>query len=157
VGIAIFDARTAGNRPPRKPITAAKSRPSSINAGVIKNEKESIEKLCQFIVEVIWLLMGRIRSMPTTPPINAINTDSVTKEIMMCLAWKPRALSVAISIDLALTAEYIVFIAPNIAPMAMREVTRKPSTLMSIATRHLPRSGGLLPIERHSAIVYRSG
>ncbi len=130
--IGTLDARTAGNRPPRNPITRAKISPSIMNVGVITKVKDSCENVCQFIVEAARLFTGRIRSIPAIPPISDMNIDSATKDMTMCLVLNPSALSVAISTDLALTAEYMVFMAPKMAPTAITEATRKPRTLISM-------------------------
>src|SRR5215469_9786630 len=124
-------ARIAGSSPPSTPITSANNTPIRRRSKVILNAKARLEKVCQFMVLVVKPLSGRTARQPIKPAANDINRASKRKERMTFQVEKPRARMVAISRPRSATAEYMVFKAPNIAPIAIMAATKPPRTVMS--------------------------
>src|SRR6185503_6360525 len=121
-------ARAAGNRPPNSPIAREKITPATSRGGVSSKLNMISAKVWELLVPVgavrKMLTMTAARAPPTTPPSSPRHVDSSTNEIRTTVREKPRARRVAISRVRADTCAYIVFIAPNDAPMAMITATR---------------------------------
>jgi len=66
-----------------------------------------------------------------TPPTSASSSDSSMSETTTAPLPNPSARRVAISRVRAATALYIVFSAPNTAPMAIRNAMIKPSVVIN--------------------------
>src|SRR5262245_20640415 len=120
-------ARAAGKKPPRRPMAREKTRPPAMSGGVIRKLKRTSEKVRKFMVPV-----GLVRKVektswvkitPRTPPARHSISDSSTKERRIERREKPIARRVPISRVRAETCAYIVFIAPNEAPIAVKSPT----------------------------------
>src|SRR5687768_2651366 len=70
-------------------------------------------------LKVLPLNNSQTIAAPNNAPSSASATASTTIDIITAVGLNPIARSVANSVLLALTAEYMVFAAPNIAPSAM--------------------------------------
>ncbi len=79
------------------------------------------------------VLIGSARTLPSSPPTSARNADSIMNELRIDVREKPSARSVPISRVRADTSAYIVFIAPNTAPMPMMTPTNSASAVRSLA------------------------
>ena len=103
--------------------------------GVIRNAKAISLKLWVWPVPVEKPFMGKASRQPMTPPTTARNTDSITNENRIARREKPSARSVPISRVRAATIAYIVFMAPNTAPMPMTTATKLASALQHAGER----------------------
>ena len=131
--IFILDALQAGRNPPRNPITVAKIKQFTTIEGLRANPKEISENDVKFIVEIEKNCNVEARTKPIPAPINAINIASMRNAERTFLLRKPRARNVPTSIVRFATAEYIVIIAPIIAPMLKINVIVFPKIVMNIA------------------------
>ena len=104
-----------------------KSSPSPNRNGVIRKANARCENVCQFIAPVVSPFKGNTATAPSIPPTKEMSRASTIKENTTLPAPKPRARRVAISRERSATAEYIVFKAPNTAPMPMIKATIPPS------------------------------
>src|SRR6267143_5339005 len=128
-------ARMAGGMPPRTPIAKAKTTPMINRTGVILKAKARWENVCQFMAPVVRPLRGSTARQPTRPPTKEIKRASNKKDVTTLADPKPRARIVAISRPRSATAEYIVFRAPKMAPMAMMAATNPPRMVISVVMR----------------------
>ena len=135
VTIFILAARTEGRNPPIIPINKAKVNELIIIEGDKANENASSENDVKFIVEIEKNCRNDARTNPITPPIIDIAKDSVRNEPKMLLLLKPNALNVPISTVRFATAEYIVIIAPIVAPKLNITVINIPKILMNVARK----------------------
>ena len=130
VAICCFEACLAGQKPPITPMITEKRSPARRIAGVIWKSKVISLKLSQFMVPVDWPWTGSEKRQPSTPPTRESIVDSMTKEVMMLHGRKPRASIVPISRVLEATVAYIVFKAPEMAPIDIMTVKNIPRLLM---------------------------
>ena len=79
------------------------------------------------------MLIGSARRQPSRPPTSARNADSIMNELRIDVREKPSARSVPISRVRAATSAYIVFIAPNTAPMPMMTPTNSARAVSVVA------------------------
>src|SRR5882724_7816939 len=128
-------ARMAGGMPPRTPIAKAKTTPMMSKTGVILKAKARWENVCQFMAPVVRPLRGSTARQPTRPPTKEIRRASNKKDVTTLADPKPSARMVAISRPRSETAEYIVFRAPKMAPMAMIAATNPPRMVISVVMR----------------------
>src|SRR6266850_3213643 len=128
-------ARMAGGMPPRTPIAKAKTTPMTRRTGVILKAKARWENVCQFIAPVVHPLSRSTARQPTRPPTKEIKRASNKKDMTTLTDPKPSARMVAISRPRSETAEYIVFNAPKIAPIAMMAATNPPRMVISVVMR----------------------
>jgi hypothetical protein len=121
------DALRAGSKPPTKPMINEKIIPLyTISKDRVKR-KASSEKVWKFTVEIVINCIKEAKRSPDNPPKKPRRRDSKRKAERISLLRKPRARSVPISAIRLATAEYMVIIAPMIAPrekMIVREVPK---------------------------------
>ena len=95
--IGIRAAMREGSKPPSSPRNAAKISADIKRSGVILKLNATSLKVRKFIVPVAIPFTGRASKQPTTPPINEMIIDSMTKLDMMLAFENPNARSVPIS------------------------------------------------------------
>ena len=111
----------------------------------MRKAKARCEKVCQFMVPVVRPFTGSTATQPTSPPTNAMISDSTKNESTIAPPPKPIARRTAISRERSDTAEYMVLRAPKTAPRPMTTAIRVPSTVISVRD-HL----GLLRVVRRA-------
>ena len=126
-------ALTDGRNPPNNPINTANINEEIIIPGDRANENANSAKLLKFKVEIEKNCKNEAITIPINPPVIAINKDSIRNTVKTLLLLKPSALNVPISTVRFAIAEYIVIIAPIVAPMLKIIVTNNPSNLISVA------------------------
>ena len=131
--IIMRDARIAGSTPPTKPITSANTMPIVIILKFREKLKASSEKVWKFIVDMVMSCMKEAKKSPTSPPKKPRNNDSRRNAIRISLLLNPSARRVPISAVRLATAEYIVIIAPIIAPIEKIMVREIPKILRNFA------------------------
>ena len=133
-------AFTAGSSPPSIPIVTANRIPTPSAAGAMRNAKATSAKFAPPADEVM-PLTGSAARQPTTPPASARNGRFEHERDRMLAREKPSARSVPISRVRAETMPYIVFIAPNTAPMPMTTATKpaRPSSALDTPPGLAPR------------------
>ena len=99
---------------------------------MIRNLNATSLKLAKFVVPVDTPCTGSASTQPMTPPTIARAIDSAMNAVTMRMRENPSARSVPISRVRYATAAYIVFIAPNIAPIDKMSVTNAPNTRMTV-------------------------
>ena len=83
---------------------------------------------------VVIPLTGSTARQPTTPPANAMSSDSTKNDSTIAPPPKPIARRTAISRERSETAEYMVLSAPKTAPSAITAATSEPSTVIRVVT-----------------------
>jgi len=129
----ILAARTEGKNPPIIPIVKANINDDIIIEGDVENENSNSENEPKLRVEIEKNESSEASKMPNNPPKSEIKIDSVRKAANMLRRLNPRALNVPTSTVRFATAEYIVIIAPIVAPKLKITVTKIPNTLINVA------------------------
>ena len=111
-------ARNAGNNPPTRPITRAKTKDSITMAGVNVKSNDNSAKVCQFMVETLTVCIKEASKIPSVPPTRPRRHDSVINADKISRRRNPKARRVAISDVRSATELYMVIIAPSTAPIA---------------------------------------
>lgn len=133
--LTIFNlaARTDGRNPPTNPITTAKMNDEITIDGDNANENDNSANELKFNVETVKNCKNDAKNNPTTAPIKEIKRASDRNAVRILLRLKPSERIVPISTVRLATAEYIVIIAPIIAPMLNMTVINIPSTRIKVA------------------------
>ena len=97
------------------------------------NENDNSENELKFKVETVKNCKNDAKNNPTNAPINEINRASDRNAVRMLLRLKPSDRIVPISTVRLATAEYIVIMAPIIAPILNITVINIPSTRIKVA------------------------
>lgn len=114
------------------PIKTAKQSEPIIMPGVNAKENAISENDSKFIVDIEKNCRNEAMKIPITPPITAMVSDSIRKAKSMLRLLNPNDLKVPISTVRFATAEYIVIIAPMVAPKLNIMVTKIPRTLIKV-------------------------
>src|SRR5208282_5136021 len=124
--IPIRDARRAGISPPTTPIIAAAAIPATTAPTLGRYEKNIAPTLIERLVNPVAHATAVASTTPVTPPAIPRIALSITKLLRMSTREKPSTRSTPISRPRRVTAVYIVFIPPKVAPIPSANATMKP-------------------------------
>src|SRR5215204_1118825 len=127
------DARSAGKKPPIRPMSREKPTDVAMIEGDNANEKASSENEPKFNVEMLKNCNKEAKPSPAMPPAKDNTKDSPKKASRMLRRKKPKARNVPISTVRLATAPYMVIIAPMVAPVLKIIVTKTPRMRMNLA------------------------
>src|SRR6478736_8959043 len=129
---AVRAARTAGKKPPTRPMKA----PTPTDKRRMKAEglKENVTscQVAKFIIEKDTPDMARLARAPKQAPPKASTIDSTMKATSTAKRENPSACKVPISRERWLTAAYIVIVAPIMAPAEKKSAMMAPRAVMKM-------------------------
>ena len=132
--LTIFNlaARIDGSTPPTNPITIANIKEAIIIPGFNANENAISEKEVKFKTDIEINCRKNAINNPITPPTIEMASDSVKNASSILLLLKPSERNVPTSTVRFATVEYIVIIAPIVAPRLKITVIKIPTMLIKV-------------------------